>query len=177
MGSAGRLDNVAPGLEVYYLRYRDAVYRWSMQFCGGRVAAAQDITQDVFIRLFDNLSRLTDHGDLGGWLYRVTANLCRTRTARERSWIEHFSRIFSAGQEDSLSPDFETQGQARAALEAVRYLPDRPRTAFCMKVMDGKSQREVARHMGVSEALVSRWLASAWQQIRASGWEVDDEQS
>lgn len=166
-------DEASLALEVHYVRHRDAVYRWSLQFCAGRAALAQDITQDVFVRLFENLHRLSDHDDLGGWLYRVTVNLCRTRIKREQSWLHRFSRKLVVEQPDSSGPDGQAKDEAQAALATLAELPAKERIAFCMKLFDGKSQREIAQTMGVSEPLVSRWIGRAWQQIRAAGWEVD----
>jgi RNA polymerase sigma factor (sigma-70 family) len=175
MASRSGSSDPNAALAAHYQRHRDSVYRWCMHFGGGRSAWAQDVTQDVFVRLFENLPKLTEHDDLGGWLYRVTANLCRTRLQRERSWLTRISGRFQAEQPEAAGHDHELKSDAMAALAVVRSLPPRERVAFCMKLLDGKTQREIARVLGVSEALVCRWLSRAWKRVEAAGWEVEDD--
>jgi RNA polymerase sigma-70 factor (ECF subfamily) len=43
-----------------------------------------------------------------------------------------------------------------------------------MHVLDGLSQREIARTLDLSEGYVSKLLARAWSKLRAAGWEVDE---
>jgi len=168
-------EETPAAFEVYYARHRAAVYRWSLQFCGGRVDFAQDVTQDVFVRLFEHFEHLTDLDDLGAWLYRVTANLCKTRLKREQSWTWRIGRLFYMHQVKHDECIVGSQDAVQAVWDAMNELKPRERVAFCMTVFDGKSQREVAHHFGVSDALVSRWLSRAWRHIRDAGWEVENE--
>jgi DNA-directed RNA polymerase specialized sigma24 family protein len=43
-----------------------------------------------------------------------------------------------------------------------------------MKVLDGASQREIARALDVSEGYVSKLIARSVERLAAAGWEVDD---
>ena len=43
-----------------------------------------------------------------------------------------------------------------------------------MKLLDGKSGKEIADTLVMSEGYVSKLLARAWQRLRKAGWEVDD---
>src|SRR5438552_2924436 len=73
-----------------YEKHRDRVYRFCLRYASGNASFAEDITQEVFIRLFEHLPRLKEVDDLGGWLYRVAANLSISRLRRDRSlmsWI------------------------------------------------------------------------------------------
>ena len=67
-----------------YTRHRDRVYRWALRYSAGDAAFAEDVTQDVFIRLMDRLSHLEDVDALEGWLYRVTANRCLSKLRQSR---------------------------------------------------------------------------------------------
>jgi len=46
-----------------------------------------------------------------------------------------------------------------------------------MKLLDGKSQREIAETLSVTEGYVSKIFARGWERIRAAGWEGDDERT
>lgn len=168
-------DEVRTDWARHYRAHRDAVYRWCLRYGGGRAAWAEDMTHDVFVRLFQRLPALAETDDLGGWLYRVTANLCVSQLRRERSWLRRLVLAGPTGDPGVQQPTPELQGLAREALATLRLIPDRERVAFCMKVLDGKTQREVAHDLGLSEGYVSKLLARAVERIRAAGWECDDE--
>src|SRR5262245_28442646 len=59
-----------------YERHRHDVFRLALRYGAGRRAWAEDVTQEVFVRLMEIVDRLDAPSDLGAWLYRVTANHC-----------------------------------------------------------------------------------------------------
>jgi len=69
-------------------RYIDLVYSAALRQTGGRVSAAQDATQAVFIELARQASKLTRHPALSGWLYttarRMSGQLVRDEQRRLR---------------------------------------------------------------------------------------------
>jgi RNA polymerase sigma-70 factor (ECF subfamily) len=50
----------------------------------GSLPDAQDVSQEVFLKLYRNLGRVEAAGSLAGWLYRVTANACHDVRRRKR---------------------------------------------------------------------------------------------
>src|SRR5258708_1561455 len=50
----------------------------------GHMADAQDVSQEVFLKLYRNLRKVDSGGSLAGWLYRVTVNACRDLERRKR---------------------------------------------------------------------------------------------
>lgn len=167
-------------IEACYRAHHADVYRWSLRLCSGRQALAEDITQDVFLKLFGALERLERPEDLGGWLYRVTVNLTLDRLRRERSWLGRFSTLFSAGLSEeapALDRLFEGKEAQRRAMEIMERLPPKERVVLSMRLVDDKSQREIAAVLGLSEGYVSKLLSRATEQVKREGWEVDDERS
>lgn len=159
--------------EAAWRAHRHEVYRWALRFTG-RPALAEDLTHDVFVKLLERIGHLERAGELGGWLYRVTANLALSQLRRERSLVRKLGRILTGEDETSDGPDqgLELREAAQNALRTFRALPPRESMVLTMKVMDGKSQREIADALGMSEGYVSKLIARAWQQVRAAGWEV-----
>jgi RNA polymerase sigma factor (sigma-70 family) len=161
-----------------YEAHRDSVHRLCLRYGGGRAGWAEDVTHDVFVKLLEHLDRLDAHEDVGGWLYRVATNLCISRLRRDRSvlsWLGGATREPEpAAAAEALLADRES---ARAALATLATLPPRERAVLCMKVLDGLEQREIAQVLDLSEGYVSKLLARAWGQVRAAGWEGDDEQA
>jgi len=168
-------QDAAPSLDGCYQRYSQQVFRWALRYGAGSSGWAEDLTHDVFLRLMLALPKLTDHGDLAGWLYRATANLALTRLAEERSWVRRLQHTLGLERERTVSgPDvtFEHKESAALALDGLRALPAAERVAMTMLVLDGRSQTEIAELLGLSKGYVSKLVARGWERLREAGWEV-----
>jgi RNA polymerase sigma factor (sigma-70 family) len=160
--------------EASYRTHREDIYRLCMRYGGGRPAWAEDVVHDVFMKLLEHLPELEDPEHVGGWLYRVAANLSVSRLRREQSWVGKL-RVLLAGDDERDRPAdevFEEHETAAAAMETLRTLPARERVVLCMKVLDGRSQKEIAEALELSEGYVSKLCARAWERVRGAGWDA-----
>jgi len=162
-----------------YAEHRDKVYRLCLRYGAGRRSFAEDVTQEVFIRLYQNFSTVDQEQPVSDWLYAVASRLCISHLRRDRSMLGWLSRLFH--QADDVSPGsdqiFEHHESAAAVMSAITALPPRERVALCMKAIDGKSQKEIARILKVSEGYVSQLISRARQRLSALGWENVDDQA
>jgi RNA polymerase sigma-70 factor (ECF subfamily) len=69
-----------------YDRHRQTVYRTALAITGD-LDAANDLLQDVFLRLFRFADHIDSQRPLEPWLYRMTANLAYTWLRRDRRWL------------------------------------------------------------------------------------------
>jgi RNA polymerase sigma-70 factor (ECF subfamily) len=116
--------------------------------------------------------------DPAGWLYRATANLAISRLRRERSFghrLARFALSLTSKTAPAVDDVVHAKDTALKAFEALRQLPDRQRVVLSMKLLDGKSQREIAHALSLSEGYVSKLIDRAWGAVRAAGWEVSHE--
>src|SRR5580765_2021534 len=107
----------------------------------GNWADAEDVAQEVFLRLHKNSLKFENEAAVGGWLYRVTVNLCvdRTRSARPaRELPELTSRDRSAEAEVLL------EEKKRQLMGALAMLPAKERAAVVLREIEGLSTAEVA---------------------------------
>src|SRR5262249_23174239 len=128
-------------------------------------------------KLLQHVDRLVELDDLGGWLYRVTANLALSRLRQERSLVRRLlgaATAIGGRLEPSTEEVLEQHETARQVIAAVAALHARERVIVCMKVYDGKRQREIAGALGLSEGAVSKLLDRAWARLKAAGWDVND---
>lgn len=165
--------------EALYDEYRQRVFAWALRYARGDSSAAEDITHDVFLKAFAALSQLSNLEDMGGWLYRVTANLALSRLRRERFRFEALRKwAFGDSGDSKVRPDpEEVLLLAEDTREAKRFLdtlPGAERVVLCMKLLDGLSQREIATAVGKSEGYVSKLIARGMARAREAGWEVGD---
>ena len=156
----------------HYRAHRADVYRWGLRYGGGRSAWAEDLTHDVFLRLHAHLPTLDEHEALAPWLYRATANLALNRLRDEQSVLGRLSKIWSGERDAAPNPEARLS-RRQVILQTLGRLPARERLVLCMKVLDGKSQQEIAEALNLSEGYVSKLSARAWEIVERSGWEVD----
>lgn len=164
--------------DACYEAHRRRVYHLCLRYAAGDAGTAEDLTQDVFVKLLEHLPSLEDPEDLGGWLYRVAANLAVSRARRVRALVNRFLPAYRRSIVDvEPAPDLliERRQAAAAALASLGELPPRERVVLCMKLLDGESQRAIAATLGLTEGYVSKLYARAWERLRAAGWEGDDE--
>jgi RNA polymerase sigma factor (sigma-70 family) len=173
-----RPDSSKPlSLQACYQAHRVWVYRLCLRYGGGSAGWAEDVTQDVFVKLLEHLPRLEGTGDLTGWLYRVTTHLALKRLRKERTFLTKVGRLLTgAPPPEGPSPDalFEGKESARAATRALEALPPKERVVISMKLVDGKSQNEIAEALGFSKGYVSKLVARAEERLTQAGWEVGD---
>ncbi|MEZ4447484.1 MAG: sigma-70 family RNA polymerase sigma factor [Polyangiaceae bacterium] len=159
-----------------YREHRDRIFQLCLRFGAGRRDWAEDVTHDVFVKLYERLADLADHEDLGGWLYRVAANHSISRLRREQGWLGKLKQLIVA--KSAAPTDEVVAGKQRAAraLATLDQLPPKERVVICMKILDGKSQREIAETLEMSEGYVSKLVTRALARIRDDGWEGGDDE-
>lgn len=158
--------------ERAFHQHKQQVFRWALRFTGGRRALAEDLTQDVFMKALTEWKSLDAHDDLGGWLYRVTANTALSRLQRERFSLRRL-QLFGRDS-DADAPDVELAHDAAVALTALTALPPKERVVLTMKLVDGHSNREVARALNLSEGYATKLTQRGIERLRERGWEIDD---
>jgi RNA polymerase sigma-70 factor (ECF subfamily) len=157
--------------ELYAL-HRHAVYGWARRYCGSDAAEAEDLTSEVFIKLFMSMAEL-DAPRARAWLYRVTANLAISRIRARRSFLGRLTALF-AGRAHPPHPMamFEAREEMARVLGELERLPARERVVVCMKIVDGMTQVQIAEALSLSQGHVSRLLARGFARLRERGWDV-----
>lgn len=147
-----------------YRRHARAVHALAFRLTGN-AAAAEDITQDCFLKLLQFLGRLHRGAPLRPWLKRVAANAAIDRIRRERRYPD-------AGDEtEPAAPDAGPSLHAEA-LGALRRLSPAVRTLVWLHTMEGWSHRELGRRFGRSESCSKSAIARALGQLRG---EIEEE--
>ena len=105
----------------------------------GVLEDAQDASQEVFLRLYRNLSKVEASGNLSGWLYRVTVNVCHDVHRKRRVSVA----VQDAAGFPALSADPQRTAIAterRRALEmSLRMLSEKERAVLVLRDLEGLS--------------------------------------
>ena len=153
--------------------HRGRVFHWALRYGAGDRAWAEDVTHDVFLKLWSHLPRLEQQDDVGGWLYTVTARIAVSRLRAHHGLLSVLKKWFQPSASDHPDEALHARRASAAALKALEALPDRERVVLCMVALDGLSQREVSMQLRLSEGYVSKLLQRSREHLRALGCEVD----
>ncbi|RPI55474.1 MAG: sigma-70 family RNA polymerase sigma factor [Acidobacteria bacterium] len=149
---------------------------------GVESAAAQDVTQEVFLALFHHLRLGRPRDNLRGWLFKVAHNLAlkhRQKLKRREADFVFDVDLAAIVVDPSLDPEqrlAETQRQGR--LQAVmRALPELDRQCLSLRA-EGLRYRDIAEVLGISLGSVAKSvsrslsrLANVWTcQRRIAAW-------
>lgn len=110
--------------------------------------AADELTQDVFIRAWEKLPTFRGDSLFGTWLYRLAVNVIieSRRSAARRSWLQ-------GEDEEALRNVSVLPGDAAASLDveaAVQRLPEGARQVFVLHDVEGYKHHEIGKMLSVS---------------------------
>ena len=155
-------------------QHRSMVYRMAYQFAGNH-HDAEDIAQDVFIKVYRSLDRFRHDAQLSSWLYRIVMNACIDHRRRQHAATaaplpaEAEQRILTM-PEDSPDPEARAYaGELGQVLESeIRKLPAGQRVVFLMRHYQGLKLSEIADALGLAEGTIKRQLHAAVHRLRQS---------
>ncbi len=132
----------------------------------GNLPDAQDVSQEVFLKLYRNLGKLQEERNLSGWLYRVTVNACHDLRRRKPASvpIEDAAELASLDADPQRSTTDAERGRALAL--SLRMLPEKERAALVLRDLEGLTTCEVARVLGSSEATVRSQISKARVKVK-----------
>ncbi|WP_214470476.1 RNA polymerase sigma factor [Mesorhizobium sp. dw_380] len=144
-------------------RHYDFVYRAAYRWCG-RKADAEDIAQEVCVRLGRAIRDYRGGAAFTTWLYAMTMNAARDmmrKTARETVKTEAY------GVHSLISGEAaESEDPAEALWAAVRQLPDKQRDAVLLVYGECLSHAAAAEAMAISATTVSWHIHEAKKRLK-----------
>jgi RNA polymerase sigma-70 factor (ECF subfamily) len=137
-----------------YRQYGPVVYRRCLRILKDP-EAAQDATQEVFVRLVRDMDRLADRETVLPWIYRVATNHClnERRNAARRGDDQDFPDLELAhGVSADVVPD------RALAMQLLERVDETTRSVAVGVLVDGMEHEEVAGALGISRRTVARKL-------------------
>ena len=142
----------------------DLIFGAAFRWCGHR-ADAEDIAQEVCVKLGSAIAGFDGRSAFASWVYRITLNAVRDfqRAGRRRArHADGFSEVSPADH----PAEQEAAATNRQLWEAVRRLPDKQRDAVLLVYAEELSHAEAAQIMGIREATVGFHVHQARKTLR-----------
>jgi RNA polymerase sigma-70 factor (ECF subfamily) len=145
-------------------RRYEFIFRLAWRWCGDRTNA-EDIAQEVCVRLGSAIRGFRGTAAFTTWLYTLTLNVVRDMA---RKSAREVAKVKALGAQALIDGEAgEAAGSSGEALwEAVRALPDKQRDAVLLVYGEGLSHAAAADVMGVSEATVSWHVHEAKKRLK-----------
>jgi len=164
-------ENDVAAFERLILRHQDRIYNFCCRYLGND-ADASDCTQEVFIRLYQNLHLFRFESKFSTWLYRITLNTCKnmtgSKTYRVQQSAQNINNDKLAHSQYSIAnsqpnPEEILQGQELSNIlqNAIDRLKGKQKTVLILRDLDGHSYEEIAIITGLKLGTVRSTLNRA----------------
>jgi RNA polymerase sigma-70 factor, ECF subfamily len=135
-------------------------------------ADAEEIVQDVFVRIWRNAARFdASRGSLVAWLMTVARNRVLDELRRQRvgrGSVDEIEQVLLHAADPSVDPEETLWSQQRrhAILDALRELPDEQRRAIVLAYFGDRTRAAIARELGLPLGTVKKRIQLGLQKLR-----------
>ena len=161
------MKKVDQKFEEVYQENLDRVYRYIHSIVHNGTIA-EDITAEVFLKVWEKRTTLLDYENVTGLLYKISKDLSinylKTLTKNQKKKEEFFNLYFNPeleGEEDLLR-----EIQLAALTQAIDLLPEKCQKVVKMKFINGKSLKEISTELQISVNTVQNHLTKGKNLIK-----------
>ncbi len=161
--------NIGYSIEEIIDQYQDRVYNTCLGFLKNE-EEAEDIAQEVFIKVFKNLDGFKGKSTLSTWIYRIAVNQClealrKTKHIRKYAEVSasEYSTVAISDSSGFYHPGVALENKERANIlfNAIAQLPEQQKVAFTLHKVEGLSYEEISKIMEKSLSSVESLMHRA----------------
>src|SRR5690606_29180558 len=130
----------------------------------GNVTDAEDMLQEAFIQVYNNIGRLTQEGSVTAWIKRIVVNQCLSHLRRKKVYFEEVEQV-EMEEEDPVDEDGFTW-TVSAVKDAIQALPSGYKTVLNLYLFEEYSHKEIAGMLDISESTVKTQYMRAKEKVR-----------
>ncbi|NER14948.1 sigma-70 family RNA polymerase sigma factor [Leptobacterium flavescens] len=131
-----------------YNSHHQKVYRLCMGYFKGNTSLADEVSQEVFIKIWEKLRSFRGESEISTWIYRITVNTClmHIRSANKKKEV-HLEFVPDSVEEN---PEGEKEEQLKMLYSCIYKLNELNRISILM-VLEGVPYERIAEVTGLSE--------------------------
>jgi len=137
---------------------------------------ADDITQDVFVQVYQSVSSFKGDSKFSTWLYRIVISkaLDHVKKKKRKKRFAFVQSLFGTASEEEIHPEefnhpgvlMENRERAAELFKAMQLLPDNQRIAFTLHKLEAQRHQDIAAIMNISVTAVESLIARAKGNLR-----------
>ncbi len=159
-------DGEKEALASIYEHFKGKVYSLAYRYTYN-TAAAEDILQDTFIKVFGQLSSVKSSETFTGWLFRIAINTSLSYLRKNKKHLKQTSSLENMVFEAQSPEDTTHEDMMVSSLEkAMAKLPHGLKSVFLLHDVQGFKHEEVARILGCSVGTSKSQLFKARMKLR-----------
>ncbi|WP_040726294.1 RNA polymerase sigma factor [Thiomicrorhabdus sp. Kp2] len=135
------LPHVTLAFEELVNRHEQKVYAICLRYFGN-AEQAEEISQETFLKVFQQLKNFRGDAQFSTWLYRIAINLCHT-AAQRKSFTQHDS-IDDYADDLQLSKEFECDDEERCVQYCINQQQEQEKAIISMRFNTELSLQEIA---------------------------------
>jgi RNA polymerase sigma-70 factor (ECF subfamily) len=133
--------------ETDYAAYSQHVFRLCLGYVGN-AAEAEDLLQEIFVKVWQNYDQFRGDSQVGTWIYRIAVNTCLYKIRSSKSSL---MQTIKDNVEDVSENYSEKEQQTQLLYKCIEQLPDSERLIITM-VLEDISYPEIAKITDITEA-------------------------
>lgn len=153
--------------EILMQRYQQKIFAYLYRFLYQNREAAMDVTQDVFIKVYENLGTIDLKRPVQPWIYRIAhneaANYLRKISRKKESQL--MDEQWDTMSNDENTGDLESQENKTLVLKALDKVDPKYREVLVFYYFEEKSYQEIAEIMDSSTNTIGTLIRRAKKQM------------
>lgn len=143
--------------------YQSPVFAYLYRLTGD-YEAARDLSQETFIRAYQEIHKLKSTASFKAWLYRIATNCAGQLQRRKR--LLSFIPLRDDPEAAVPGNPVDLDSERIAVNEALRKVPAEQRACLVLHFMEGFNYREIGETLGISEEAVRKRVARGSQEFK-----------
>lgn len=147
--------------------YQDRVFRLAYSMLGER-AAAEDMAQEIFVKIWKALPGYRGEASLGTWVFAIARNTCLSRRRREaakRAASLEVAEVRAAAE--SLNAREDRHGGELEMRDLLAHVPEKYRRVLTLFYLEDRSYEQVAETLGLPLGTVKTYLHRGKKELGA----------
>jgi len=143
-----KIQNTKKGFDELILKYQDLVFRYSLT-CTGKQADAEDLTQEIFLKLYENIQKINPEKPLLHWLLKITRNANINFLSKKKNEMKALK---------ARSTEKELMTEEKSAYElniSLSLLEEKEHEMISMRYFQNMSCESIGKIYGISANAVS----------------------
>ena len=153
-----------------FTRYGGKMMSVCLRYARHRMEA-EDLLQDAFIKVFDNLHRFENKGSFEGWIRRIVVNTALKNVSKHSFQKENIGT--EGVLETGADPSVFSQMSENELLNLIAKLPDGYRIIFNLFCIEGYSHKEISESLGIEESTSRSQLVKARNRLQLQVLEAE----
>lgn len=136
-----------------------------LRYCRSR-EDAQDVFQDAFVKVFNNIDMYENFGPIEGWLRKIFVNQAINFYRYDKAFLEISTDDINLPSEDNFHDALFDDYSTKKILDSIQKLPKKQRIIFNLIEIEGESYEEVAKLLNVTQECIRSQNSNAKKRLR-----------